>query len=59
MGWALFRLGGGAAGDQFRPGTTAVIPLIWQLSELVWRCRLRLDASGETAFAHWMHFSFD
>ena len=42
MGWALFRLVGGATGDQFRPGTTAVIPLIWQLSEQVWRCRLRL-----------------
>jgi hypothetical protein len=32
---------GGAAGDQFRPGTTAVIPLIWQLPQQVWRCRSR------------------
>ena len=29
------------AADQFRPGTTAVIPLIWQLPQQVWRCRLR------------------
>jgi hypothetical protein len=43
-----FRLVGGAAGDQFRPGTTAVIPPIWQPPQQVWRCRLRPKGGHQT-----------